>query len=133
MAVDLLRIFIYADGEGHLHDVPIRRMFSLVDGVIGGEGNGPLVPDSKRCGLIVAGFNSCAVDAVCARLMGFDYNKLRILAYPLAHPAEFRCKIKEIRVHTNNERFRNLFIEKSQDRYFAFRPPRGWEGFIELW
>jgi len=132
MAVDLLRIFIYADREGHLHDAPMRRMFSIVDGVIGGERNGPLTPDSKRCGGIVAGFNPCAVDAVCTRLMGFDYKKIKMLSYVLDHPEVFRTVVSQIALHSNNKEFDNLFIMGNKARYFDFEPHPGWKGFIEI-
>ena len=52
MTVDLLRIFIYADKEGNLQNTPSRKILSIVDGIIGGEGDGPLNPDSKKCSLI---------------------------------------------------------------------------------
>ncbi len=131
MAVDLLRILIYVDREGHLHETPMRRMFSIVDGVIGGERNGPLTPDSKRCGVIVAGFNPCAVDAVCARLMGFDYNKIKMLGYIMSQENIFRTDADRIRIFSNSN-FKNLFYEKNRNRYFDFVPPSGWEGFVEV-
>ncbi len=130
MAIDLLRIFIYADKEGNLKDTPVRRMVTIVDGVVGGEGNGPLTPDRKECGVIVLGFNFCAVDLVCARLIGFDYNKLKILSYPLLYPETFYCRKEDIMLHTNTECLQGLLDEGNKERYFSFRPHKGWEGYI---
>src|SRR5690606_12091736 len=79
MCLDLNRILLYADADGRWHETPARRFFSLVDGVIAGEGNGPLDPTPKPVGVIVAGFNPVAVDMTCARLMGFDYRKIPLL------------------------------------------------------
>lgn len=131
MAVDLLKIFIYADKEGRLQDAPVRRMFSIVDGVIGGEGDGPLTPDSKRCGLIITGFNPCAVDIVCTRLMGFDCKKIEMLRYVLDYPELFRVGLPEIRIFTNGD-FGDLFDEENKNKYFNFVPHTGWKGFIEI-
>jgi len=131
MALDLLKIFIYVDKNGRLQDAPVRRMFSIVDGVIGGEGDGPLTPDSKRCGLIIAGFNPCAVDMVCTRLMGFDYKKIKMLKYVLDYPALFKVSLPEIRIFSNGY-FGDLFDEENKNKYFDFEPHPGWKGYIEI-
>lgn len=131
MAIDLLRIFIYSDKRGNLRESPCRRVFSIVDGIIGGEGNGPLAPDKKKCGLIVAGTNFCAVDWVCARLMGFNDKKLKILNYPLLYPEVFHCCKEKIMLHTNTERLKGLLDQGNKERYFSFRPHKGWEGYID--
>lgn len=131
MVIDLLRIFIYADKDGNLRDIPRRRMFSIVDGVIGGEGNGPLAPDAKNCGLIVAGFNPCAVDLVCTRLMGFDYKKIRMLDYILNFPELFKTNLSGIKIVTNKN-FECLFDEDNKNKYFNFEPHPGWKGYIEI-
>jgi uncharacterized protein (DUF362 family) len=52
MAIDLYRLFLYADQEGRLHTRPVRRVFSIVDGITAGKGNGPLVPTSKKVRII---------------------------------------------------------------------------------
>ena len=131
MAVDLLNIFIHADSTGNLQDKPARRIFCLVDGVIGGEGNGPLIPDSKKCGLIIAGFNPCAVDLACARLMGFDYKKIKMLDYVLSQPDAFGVSLSGIQA-SGNQDFGNLFDEENKNKYFDFVPHPGWVGHIEL-
>jgi uncharacterized protein (DUF362 family) len=131
MAADLLKIFIYADKEGRLHDAPVRRMFSIVDGVIGGEGDGPLMPDRKKCGVIVAGFNPCAVDLASTRLMGFEYKKIKMLRYVLDYPELFKVSLPGIRLFSNGD-FGDLFDEKNKNKYFDFATPIGWKGFIEI-
>jgi uncharacterized protein (DUF362 family) len=129
MAVDLLKIFIYVDKNGRLQDAPVRRMFSIVEGVIGGEADGPLTPDSKRCGSIIAGFNPCAVDLVCTRLMGFDYKKIKMLKYVLDYPELFKVSLPEIRISSNKD-FGDLFEEENKNKYFDFEPPIGWKGYV---
>ena len=131
MVADLLRIFIYADKGGILQDKPARRTFCLVDGVIGGEGEGPLTPDSRNCGLIVAGFNPCAVDLVCTRLMGFDYKKMNLFTHVLSNPDQFKVDLSKIVINSNGA-FTNLFDPSNKNKYFNFVPPIGWKGNIEI-
>ena len=51
----------------------------IVDAVVGMEGNGPASPDLRDIGLVLAGDNAVAVDAVIATLMGCEPGRLRFL------------------------------------------------------
>ena len=53
--------------------------FFLVDAVVGMEGNGPASSDLRDVGLILAGDNAVALDAVIATMMGCDPGLLRFL------------------------------------------------------
>jgi uncharacterized protein (DUF362 family) len=55
------------------------RMFALVDGIVGMEGNGPIQGKPKRVGVLVAGADAVAVDATCCRLMRIDPFKIQYL------------------------------------------------------
>jgi uncharacterized protein (DUF362 family) len=132
MVDDLLRVFLYADKEGRLQGAPIRRIFSVIDGVTAGEKNGPLTPYSKRCGVLIAGFNPSKVDIVAARLMGFDYNKIKMLSYVVQHPQVFRTVVEKIAIHSNQGIFDNLLASDNRRKYFDFEPPPGWERSIEV-
>jgi uncharacterized protein (DUF362 family) len=46
--------------------------FSIVDGIIGMEGNGPIQGTARAAGVVVAGADPVAVDATCCRIMGID-------------------------------------------------------------
>ena len=58
----------------------VRPDFAIVDGIVGMEGNGPLQGEAKPCGLIVAGDDPVAVDATCARIMGFVPERINYLS-----------------------------------------------------
>jgi hypothetical protein len=77
--LDLNRIALYADKKGILQDRPQRGYFSLIDGIIGGEGDGPLSPDAVQARTLLAGFNPVALDYVAATLMGFDPDKIPLI------------------------------------------------------
>ncbi len=70
--LDLNRAVLYADREGVLQPVAQRRYLTIVDGIIAGEGEGPLGATPVRAGVLVGGTDPVVVDAVCARLIGFD-------------------------------------------------------------
>lgn len=49
-----------------------RRCFSIIDGVVAGEGNGPLNPEPKLSGVIIGGKDFFKVDCEAVGFMGFD-------------------------------------------------------------
>lgn len=57
----------------------LRPHFAIVDGIIGMEGDGPIMGTPKSAGVIVMGRNLPAVDATSARLMGINPHKIPYL------------------------------------------------------
>lgn len=130
--LDLMRANLYADRDGRLRPTPQRSYLSLVDGIVGGEGNGPLAPSDRPCGLLLAGENPAAVDAVCAKLVGFDIRKMPIVIrafelhrYPLASfaPDAIECI-------GSPSRYTGSFADLPSD--FPLEPHFGWTGHIEM-
>ncbi len=72
MTADLAAVIHFAGSDGSIGITPRRRLLSVVDGIIGGDREGPLAPTARPAGVLVAGENLLAVDLVTARLMGFD-------------------------------------------------------------
>ncbi|EJP32575.1 PF04015 domain protein [Selenomonas sp. FOBRC9] len=127
MCLDLNQIVLYADAAGQLHDTPQRKYFSLVDGIVAGECDGPLSPTAKQVGYVACGVGGpFAVDYVCIRQMGFDPMKLKVndraRQYPLFnfHPEDMRvscqCSGRAVDYKTINMRF---------------APQENWVGYIE--
>jgi hypothetical protein len=56
MVLDLNKVLFYFDGEGKQLQSPLRYL-TIVDRIVAGEGDGPVVADPLSAGLIVAGFN----------------------------------------------------------------------------
>ncbi len=131
MAVDLYRILLYVDTEGQMHDKPVRRAFSIVDGIVGGECNGPLTPRAKHCGTIIVGGNMGAVDVTCARLMGFDLGKIKMLKYVVDNRDVFGLDLREIKV-LGNIGCADMFSLSNRKRYLEFEPHLGWKGQVEV-
>ena len=57
----------------------IRPDLAIVDGIVGMEGDGPIMGTAKRAGVLVVGSNLPAVDATAARLMGFEPQRIPYL------------------------------------------------------
>jgi uncharacterized protein (DUF362 family) len=130
MVLDLNKCLFHFDGLGAPRTAPPRYL-AVVDGIIGGEGNGPMAPDPRPCGVIIAGVHPVAVDCVAATLMGFDWRRIRMLAHsfdvkelPLAG-----FKPEDIRVVSDREGW-DAALEDVHET-FRFRPHFGWTGAIE--
>jgi hypothetical protein len=86
MALDLNRALLFGDADGSIRaSGSKRRYLAIVDGIVGGEGAGPLCPDAVRAGILLAGTDPAAVDAVAARVMGFDPDSIPIVREAFAH------------------------------------------------
>jgi len=58
----------------------VRPHFAIVDGIVGMEGDGPIMGAPKAAGVIVMGRNFPAVDATCSRVMGIDPGRVDYIA-----------------------------------------------------
>ena len=98
-----------------------RRYLTVVDGVVAGEGDGPLDPDRKACGSLALSEDPQALDAALAGFMGFDRRALRFLERPLEDEAVS---------------FEVVFVsEEAKEQILntpPFEPHFGWKGHIEL-
>lgn len=116
--VDLNNVLLYTDKAGLLQKSRQRKYFTLVDGIIAGEGEGPMTPTDKICGLLIGGFDPFLVDGLAAKLMGFDWEKIPQIYYG--------DKI------LNSGKMHNFDKICCNSKNFGFVPPSGWEGHIEL-
>jgi uncharacterized protein (DUF362 family) len=54
----------------------IPTHYTIVDGIMGMEGDGPIMGSPKKVGALVMGNNALSVDATSARIMGLEPNKI---------------------------------------------------------
>jgi uncharacterized protein (DUF362 family) len=59
--------------------------YAIVDGVIGMEGDGPIMGTAKQVGAVIMGKNLHAVDCTAARVMGFNPQKIVYLQMANSH------------------------------------------------
>lgn len=130
--LDLNRVLAYADKDGKMTDLPHRRLLTVVDGILAGEGEGPMEPEARKIGVLLGGINPVAVDAVVATMIGFDFRKIPLIArgfeiteWPLV---DFRAS--DIEVHSEDPRWMSLKVGEPCHE-LCFYPPSGWLGHIE--
>jgi uncharacterized protein (DUF362 family) len=75
MVMDLNKIARYGKIDGTLSNNPQRFIYSVCDGIIGGQGDGPLEPEPLALGFISFTNNSLTHDRAMAILMGLPVNK----------------------------------------------------------
>lgn len=131
--LDLNRLLVYADKNGNMKDIPQRKILTIVDGIIAGEGEGPMEPDARSCNLLVGGVNPVAVDAVLATIIGFDYRKIPLISkgfevdvWPL-----IQYRPEHIEVRSEDSRWRSLKVG-GPCNHFCFSAPSGWLGQVEV-
>lgn len=132
MALDLNHALAFAATDGSLRDTPQRRWLGIIDGVVAGEGEGPLLPDPKVCGVLVAGTHPVLTDVAATRLMGYDWTYVPMLregsdrTWPLRPPVA----PGQMTVASNRPAWQHLL--QTDDLPFRFEPTAGWRGHIEL-
>src|SRR5262249_36655942 len=81
MCLDLNKIVMYGDANGafrHPHPGNRKTYLSFVDGLVGGQGDGPINPDPLEAGIVLFGRNPACVDACAATVMGFNVERIPI-------------------------------------------------------
>jgi uncharacterized protein (DUF362 family) len=123
MVLDLNLIAKYGKADGSISEIPQRKIYSLCDGIIGGQGDGPLHPRSLKLGIISFSNNSTATDLAMTYLMGFDPKKI-----PLIQQSLIQDTIDQIKVHYNCQPIKMEELIK----YNIFTEPApGWVNHIE--
>jgi len=131
MVLDIARILRFGRLDGQMGDMPIRRHLALVDGIIAGEGEGPITPIPRRCGTVIFGDDICDVDTVCALVMGYDPRKIKMVSHAFhsqSYPITGRS-MKDVEIRLNDKPVNVADILRSFAP--AFAPPKGWTGIME--
>jgi hypothetical protein len=137
MCLDLNRAFYYSDARGARFEArsPVRRALHLIDGIVAGEGEGPLAPNDRPLGVVVAATDPLALDLVCVRLMGFDEQRLPKLREALAATAwpigavRGAADVRAFEADADGRTREVALAELAPER--AFAPHSGWRGHLE--
>ena len=101
----------------------LKTHFSIIDGVVGMEGYGPLLGTARKAGVLVMGDNALAVDATAARVMGIDPARVEYLA--MAHKIKLGSLRRED-IAVAGEKIENVRANFVLDPEYAFlRAPKG--------
>jgi uncharacterized protein (DUF362 family) len=120
MVLDLNKALFHFNGEGKPRKQPLRYL-SIIDGIIAGDGNGPMEADAKPCGVLIAGSNPVAVDFVGAEIMGFDWRKVPTLREAFGISG---LKLADFSPH-------QIVVLPELGELFHFKPHFGWKDHIE--
>lgn len=102
-----------------------RKYFTVIDGIVAGEGQGPFCPTSKYANTLICGEDLLATDCVAARYMGLDPQKISYLAYFLQNKGNFGVDYSNIQVVKDGITLDDYFV--SNDRYKDFYVVKQWE------
>jgi uncharacterized protein (DUF362 family) len=130
--LDINRVLFYADKEGRMTTTYQRSYFCLMDGIIGGEGNGPISCDPVTPGVLMAGFNPVAFDAVGTTLMGFAVDKIPLVKRGLEQPSKlplFQGSRNQIRIFDDDQSF--SLDDFAKRRNLKYAPHPNWVGHCE--
>jgi len=129
MIYDLNLVLQRAGRDGRLRPVPQRETVTLVDGLVAGEGDGPLKATPRPTDMLFAGRDPFAIDTVLAWMMGFDPDAIPMLAerrqYLGGSWGEF--DLAELTVAIDGHAGSLV----ATDVNFEFAPAPGWRGHIE--
>lgn len=132
--LDLNKILLYGNPDGSMRsDNPemAKRYIGIVDGIIAGEGNGPMAPDAVQMGYLFGGNNPVAIDAACAAMMGFDPMRLPSVkkAFDIRHYPVTGFPADEMKISVGQEEY-SLF-SLPEDKITRFVPHLGWRNYLE--
>jgi uncharacterized protein (DUF362 family) len=138
MCLDLNRCLYYSDARGAHFDAPapVRTVLTLLDGIVAGEGEGPLAPRDVPLGAVLAATDPIALDLAALRLMGFDERCIPKIREPIADPVLRVTAVRdpsEVRVFEvwgGEEQLREQRLDEIESEH-AFEPHPGWRGHLE--
>jgi uncharacterized protein (DUF362 family) len=136
MCLDLNKILMYGEADGSFRAASPqhrKRHFVLVDGILAGQGRGPMNPDPFDSSTVLFGVHPPSVDAACACLMGFDPEKIPIVrqAFLCARLPLAEHHWNEVNVVSNHLSWNRRLEDIPNSDTFHFEPHFGWKGHIE--
>jgi uncharacterized protein (DUF362 family) len=140
--LDLNRILLYADPRGVFQGAaldarPQRRVLHVVDGIHGGDGDGPLAPDPRPSGVILAGSSAPYVDLAAVLVMGLAWREIPLVreAFGAFRGAPLvRGLPADLRIESNVAQWRHAPLEAcllGLPDALGYRPAPGWEGVLD--
>ena len=122
MVIDLNKIVNFGNVDGTLDTNPKRKLYSLCDGIIGGQGNGPLFPEPLPLGIVSFTDNAAYNDICMAALMGFDHHKIPLLQFAVR---DLNLAKAELILNQTKINFNDLNVSSIHTK-----PSPGWMGHI---
>jgi len=129
MVIDLAHIMYFADRNGEMADEIQRKHIVLIDGVVGGEGNGPLSPSPVESKTVIFSDNIVCGDIIACKVMGYDPKKIPLLHYSMQDYSLFNLLLSQkVNCILNWEKVDCDNVDAILGR--SFNPPDGWKGYL---
>lgn len=127
MSLDISRILMYADILGTLGRCRQRKTLSFIDGIIAGEGDGPLKPEAKPLGYLSFCDDLAANDYIAIYIMGLKPERFHMISrafflskYPLTD-----VKTSDITFNMNGITYHHNDLKSLESA--PFKLPAGWK------
>lgn len=105
----------------HGMELKKRNYFTIVDGIIGGEGKGPFCVHAKNSGTLVGGESLLAVDIATVKLMGLNPFKIPYLNYFLEN------EISLSKITVLNNQTEPITADKINGKQLDYHPSMYWK------
>lgn len=122
MVMDLNKIAEFGRIEGTISDFPQRQIFSICDGIIGGQGEGPLSPQPLPLGIISFTNNSLINDKAMAILMSFPPGRI-----PLLNSGNIAEYGDDCEITFSRDKVK---LEDLEQYAITTKPPKGWINYF---
>lgn len=130
--LDLYNILLYADKNGQLRENKQRRIFSIADMIISGERNGPVAPEPKELGIIIAGYDAVMMDRLLCEIMGFDFTKIPSVYHAVNDEKLIQKESGNYNFNSNLLEFKGKNLDELEfPTKWRFKPYDTWKGHIE--
>ncbi len=138
MCLDLNKLVLFGNPDGTFLESALEQQkpyLCFVDGILGGQGNGPMDPDPLESRCVLFGDNPAAVDAACAVLMGFDVEKIPIVrqAFQTTGFPVSSGNWPEVQLHSNDPAWQgSLRTLLGTPQLLHVVPHHGWKNHVEI-
>jgi uncharacterized protein (DUF362 family) len=121
MTVDVYNAFVKDDaGYRKQHRLPLKT-FSVIDGIMGGDTDGPHFPHPVTSKTIISGDDLLATDVVATRLADYDLRAVKYLQHLFDQDIRRHDRIRFVSTDIPPNGLWNL-----ARRHLMFRPPHRW-------
>lgn len=127
MTLDIARVLRFARPDGTLAATPQREHVALIDGIVAGEGEGPLRPTARTENLVIAGADPVAADVLAALAMGWEPRVLPLLDRAVADTAYPPSNHKDLQSLKLTADGSPVLVDGPSLTDRPFFPPKGWD------
>ncbi|MBD3195361.1 MAG: DUF362 domain-containing protein [Candidatus Lokiarchaeota archaeon] len=128
---DLNQILFYADKEGKLRKETQRKCILFYDGIIIGEGEGPMDTEPNHAGILLGGYDPLMIDLAVSELLDLDYKKIpQLFKIINSNKNISKNQPEELKIISNMDYWNNKKIGQL-NKTLKFKPTENWINHIE--